>query len=34
MSASGHASSLKAIFFAFGANSAIALMKTAAAIYT
>lgn len=34
MSASGHSSSLKAIFFAFGANLAIALMKTAAAIYT
>jgi len=34
MSASGHDSSLKAIFFAFGANFAIALMKTAAAIYT
>lgn len=34
MSASGHSSSLKAIFFAFGANLVIALMKTAAAIYT
>jgi cation diffusion facilitator family transporter len=34
MSASAHAASLKAIFFAFGANLAIALMKTAAAIYT
>ena len=34
MSASGHSSSLKAIFFAFGANLAIAIMKTAAAIYT
>ncbi len=34
MSASGHSSSLKAIFFAFGANLAIAIAKTAAAIYT
>lgn len=34
MSASGHSSSLKAIFFAFGANLVIALMKTAAAMYT
>ena len=34
MSASGHSSSLKAIFWAFGANFAIAIAKTAAAIYT
>ncbi len=34
MSASQHSSSLKAIFFAFGANLAIAIMKTTAAIYT
>ena len=34
MSASGHSSSLKAIFFAFCANLAIALAKTAGAIYT
>ena len=34
MSASGHASSLKAIFFAFGANLVIAIGKTITAIYT
>ncbi len=34
MSASGHSSSLKTIFFAFGANLIIAITKTAGAIYT
>ena len=34
MSASGHSASLRAIFFAFGANLAIALAKTAGALYT
>ena len=34
MSTAGHSSSLKAIFFAFGANLVIALAKTAGAMYT